>query len=349
MGIKVKDYAYESTLPPILPYRRVPIQSQPDPVAYKRRRDQVEGEVDLVADDTGSFSQSSQGGMWDPFDITKVKRQKTEPAIPEEEEASQQLTRQLPYLSSRTTFLNPSQDSQMGRGRAISQQTNWSSPGPSTQSQQPPSLVHSQDTQEDWVDTPLVTPNGSLQWMNDDTDIVPSSQPDEDTLPLFPLKPDPGVASHGQPKGKAPMRSRIPLSPINISPFEPIQDSDAMQVPSSPLTPLPSSPLSSRNVTPPPVSSPTPAQNGGYGLRPRRPLVTPAPQSANNTDRTQGKKKSLLSKGKPTSFNPSPVLPPTAAEDDDGRVRPRPRSRSGAKTSPMPAKSSSRVSSRRRK
>lgn len=154
LGIKVRDFAYEQTLPPVLPYRRVPIQSQPDPYENSKRARQ---------DESIFFSQGSsqRGGLWDPYDQSKVKRQKTEPALPEEQEPPDiQRTRQL--LSQLSSHIPDSQLTNPG----ISQDTTG------------------------WVDTPLVTPNGSLQ-LQEDVAVVSPDDADEMPLPESPRTPTP--------------------------------------------------------------------------------------------------------------------------------------------------------------
>lgn len=70
LGIKVRDFAYESTLPPIVPVLRVPRQVQPEPLPRKR----YEREWD---DENSNDEASSQGSR--PSTLRKLERRPTEP------------------------------------------------------------------------------------------------------------------------------------------------------------------------------------------------------------------------------------------------------------------------------
>ena len=73
LGIKVRDFAYESKLPPIQPIYRHPRQIQPAVVRTTLKRQWAESEEDDLFSQSGSQSESSQ---------KKLERTSTEPAIP---------------------------------------------------------------------------------------------------------------------------------------------------------------------------------------------------------------------------------------------------------------------------
>lgn len=166
LGIKVRDFAYESKLPPIQPIYRHPRQIQPAVVRNTLKRQWTEtGEDDL-------FSQlSSQPEK-------KLERTSTEPAIPP---APGPPARML-GLTNIDDF-----DHDNDSPHIDSQQPNMYPESPS-HSPTPPSIFESQES-EPYVDTPLVTPNGSLQWLAPDTSKIPASQFDKESQATAPELP----------------------------------------------------------------------------------------------------------------------------------------------------------------
>ncbi|KAF8812223.1 hypothetical protein BYT27DRAFT_7239775 [Phlegmacium glaucopus] len=158
LGIKVRDFAYESKLPPIQPIYRHPRQVQPAVVRTALKRQSTE---------TGQDDPFSQSSSQPETSQKKLERTSTEPAIPP---ASETPARTL-GLTNMDDF-----DHEYDSLQIDSQQPNMYPDFPS-HSQTPPSIFESQES-EPYVDTPLVTPNGSLQWPAPDTSEIPRSQLD---------------------------------------------------------------------------------------------------------------------------------------------------------------------------
>jgi hypothetical protein len=151
LGIKVRDYAYESKLPPIPPVYRHPRQIQPAVVRTTLKRQGTEsGENDL-------FSQSSSQPETSQ---KKLERTSTEPVI-------------LP---------GPDIDDYEYDGTHIDSQQ----PDVYPESQQMPSSIFESQKSEPYIDTPLVTPKGSLQWPAPDTSDIPTSQLDIESQTMAP-------------------------------------------------------------------------------------------------------------------------------------------------------------------
>ncbi|KAK0461988.1 uncharacterized protein EV420DRAFT_1242894, partial [Desarmillaria tabescens] len=132
-GIKARDFAYESKLPPIPPFRRKPPQSG---LMRSPKRLRRFGEEDVDNEDVFSAGKKP-----------KLQRVDTEPVI--EEPPSQR----MPAYSDITKL-----------------------PPLLLPSSQPP--IYDSQESEPYVDTPLVTPNGSLNWGFKDTSSIPASQLD---------------------------------------------------------------------------------------------------------------------------------------------------------------------------
>ena len=150
MGIKVRDFAYESKLPPIQPIYRHPRQIQPAVVRTTLKRQWAESGEDDYFSQSSSQPETSQ---------KKLERTSTEPAIP-------------PALDSTAIDDYYEYDSL----HTDSQQAN-NYPG----SQQMPLPIFESQESEPYVDTPLVTPKGSLQMPVADTSNIPASQLDAES------------------------------------------------------------------------------------------------------------------------------------------------------------------------
>ncbi|KAG5648876.1 hypothetical protein DXG03_000225 [Asterophora parasitica] len=146
LGIKTRDFAYESSLPPVRAYHRRQIQPS---VPSKRTR--------MSGDDDESSGHSSEGGSKKK---AKLEREDTEPNI------------QGPTLSRARVFMNL--DDYDPEPLSQSQNSGWEA------SQRPSPFFESQDS-EPYIDTPLVTPNGSLQWNIKNTSDIPTSQLDAES------------------------------------------------------------------------------------------------------------------------------------------------------------------------
>ena len=138
LGIKVRDFAYESKLPPVQPIYRHPRQIQPAVVRTILKRQWTE---------TGENDPLSQSSSQPETSQKKLERTSTEPVISEP--------------SARTLGSMTIDDSEHDSPPIDSQQM-------------PPPIFKSQES-EPYIDTPLLTPKGSFQWPIPDTSNVPAS------------------------------------------------------------------------------------------------------------------------------------------------------------------------------
>ncbi|KAF9054967.1 hypothetical protein BDZ89DRAFT_1330 [Hymenopellis radicata] len=223
MGIKVRDFAYESKLPPIQPYRRPQVQpASPRRLARKQGTDQDVGQA-----------------------AAKLERVVTEPV----DESSQ--SRREPAYGNMDVDFQP-----LMMPAEITQDDDWYIP------QSQPPLIDSQES-DPYVDTPLVTPNGSLQWIRDTTSI-PASQLDTESQ-----QPAPEMLSFAQLGFSQPDDDGMD---VDLAPALTRRNDSRL----SPLTPLSS--LSSMST---PHSSPSPppeVPSPRYNLR-KRPSPPPAVES----------------------------------------------------------------------
>ena len=271
-GIKVRDFAYESTLPPIAPIRRLPRQVQPGPRPLKRvRNDYEEPEDDPFSQHTPPKVGTREG---DPTKKMKLERKLTEPAAP----APNPPTRARGFTD--LNSYEASQDTQFTAG-ANSQQSDYSSP---SQSQPPLQYFESQDS-EPYIHTPLVTPNGSLQWPVTDTSTMPASQLDTNSQAIVPeliSYSQLGFSQVDEPSQEATSAMSSPLSePPSSQPLIPRAASPGPStLPSIRLSPLPSPPSrspQSPNPSPNSIPHPTVSPNRPprYHLRNRSAVTSP--------------------------------------------------------------------------
>ncbi|PFH51295.1 hypothetical protein AMATHDRAFT_85206, partial [Amanita thiersii Skay4041] len=164
LGIKVRDFAYESTLPPIAPVYYLPRQIQPDPRALRSDLQGPSTNGDLIK--------------------RQVERKPTEPLL-------SGLTRQRGFSNIHEYYQDDIPSSQSSYN---SQQLQLS---------QPP-IEYSQDS-EGCINTPVVTPNGSLQWQTtrDESDIgtlatAQTSQPDSRGNSFFSILARQGTVNRAQ-------------------------------------------------------------------------------------------------------------------------------------------------------
>lgn len=224
LGVKVRDFAYESTLPPVRPVYLHPRQIQPGIESLKRPR--VEGEEDDL---------NVQGEIGRDPKKTKVIRTLTEPVLDE-------TSNSLPTRARGFTDINDYDPEDEFLGYS-SQQAGYAS---TSQSQPPPQYFESQES-EPYVDTPLVTPNGSLHWKVTETSNIPTSQMDTESQAIVPE-----VLSYSQ------------LGFPQDDSMDPSQQEETRTNLSSPLSEIPS---------PSPMTSPSPLQ------RRKPPVPSSAPGS----------------------------------------------------------------------
>ncbi|KAF8622087.1 hypothetical protein AX15_007231 [Amanita polypyramis BW_CC] len=183
LGIKVRDFAYESSLPPIAPVYFLPKQIQPDP------RMTMPSQSPLLP-----LQLLHRLAPFPTGDSKKLGKKPTESTI-----RSSGVTRQRGFSDLRdygpcSDDVPDSQDS---------------SP---SHSQPQPSLSYSQNCDE-YVKTPVVTPNGSLQWQDAGTDDASLLKPDT-SVPIRPLS----YSQHEEsPRKEELFATPSPLSPANSS------------------------------------------------------------------------------------------------------------------------------------
>ncbi|KAG6830332.1 hypothetical protein H0H92_001267 [Tricholoma furcatifolium] len=155
LGIKVRDFAYESKLPPLQPYRVRQLQ----PALRTLKRARGDGE------DEGTTSSKK----------SKLEREDTEPVIVQPETYTYPIRpRFLPFNEARLPAFSLQQ----------SQFVDFSQPSGSSQPL-PALIVESQDS--DYVATPLVTPDSSLQDIAVTANDTPSSQLDTESQATDPV------------------------------------------------------------------------------------------------------------------------------------------------------------------
>ena len=200
-GIKVRDFAYENILPPVTTVPRFSVQVQPRPRTLKRARDMLEGRDNGEESDEEdpNFSRtfyidSNSNGVSHVYRYRKksttLGRTLTEPA--DEVSQSQGLnTRAQVFTQPSTRGLDSPRPRHNGAlCPATPQRYLGKSPMRSlspidTIPQSQPSINGESQETEYWIDTPLVTPNGSIQWPVQNTSALPASQL-ESVLPQLP-------------------------------------------------------------------------------------------------------------------------------------------------------------------
>ncbi|GLB34046.1 hypothetical protein LshimejAT787_0109300 [Lyophyllum shimeji] len=315
LGIKVRDFAYESKLPPVRPFRVRQIQPGPRPL--KRVRDDEDGDVFSVNPRAG------EGGAG-PSKKSRLEREITEPDI---QQPSIHPVRERGFMN--LDEYEPQSQSQSSQSQ--SQPLTYDSQRAESGDSQPPSrYLQSQDS-EPYIDTPLVTPNGSLQWrrkspsqasfprldteslanqlLSDDQLAMPQP-PDTTGTGLFgaltpmsslssiasdlPPSPTPKSALHRRlsthaPKLMSPLRnSSLPRSP-NKSPI--------LSKPATPPGPTTRYQLRSRLTPKPPQPSAKP------GTRNRRTMYSAAHPMSRHIGRSA---QSSHARGKPPTASGSP-------------------------------------------
>ncbi|TCD69246.1 hypothetical protein EIP91_008349 [Steccherinum ochraceum] len=255
LGIRVRDFAYESTLPPI--------SSTPQFVggarALKRERSTYEDDDNPFAPPRSLGESRRERSPEFGAGAKKAKglaRELTEPV-------DSQLPPSQPTLARHTGFIEIGQSlsalipdgEQGGSSQLSTPQRHGFSKGPFARSplggsswvspSQPDQASQESDT---WIDTPLVTPNGSLQWKVTNTSAISASQLDTEsqvptaedvTLSQLGFTPDPSQqysqnVFHGSPESPmgepssrhtehpaspSPSRPRIPA----MSPHQPVE------------------------------------------------------------------------------------------------------------------------------
>ncbi|KAF7981679.1 hypothetical protein HWV62_32230 [Athelia sp. TMB] len=267
LGIKVRDFAYESVLPPIPPYirgHRAPTQVivGPAPAPRTRRTEDDDDDNSLHAGPSHRKPLSSNKPASQTKGKGKARSLERESTEPEDNQVLPP-TRERGYAD--LTEYHSASQSQPRRHHApqtppafaplhtnSQSQSTWA-PEYSSQSQSTPPFEYSQES--NYIDTPLVTPNGSLQWLELDIGSAAPSQMDTDS--------------------QLPPAELISYSQLGFSPFESQMESQS-QPPMPPLIHTNSSPLSAPPHSPLPSASPAP----GVRQRPSLDRATSSPSPA---------------------------------------------------------------------
>lgn len=257
-GIHARDFAYESTLPPIAPVRHVRQQIQPGAL---RRGGEFAGEEDDHEPQT-FYCDAETGGTTVGLRPRKRKRPiERTPTEPVDEEPSQgpcPLSGGPLRLSQRRHWgadLAPRLLATPRKPFHPVASTPISSPGNrNTHSPSQPG-VQGTSQESEWIDTPLVTPNGSFQWPVADSSDVPASQ--LDSASQLPVPEDVtfsqlGFSSQRTPQ-RTPNRGRVHDRAVLCSPIRaPVfAAADASTTSASPeALPPPPQPLPPREQSP---------------------------------------------------------------------------------------------------
>ncbi|EIW61677.1 uncharacterized protein TRAVEDRAFT_63336 [Trametes versicolor FP-101664 SS1] len=231
-GITVRDFAYETTLPPVTTVPRFAVQTQPRTRTLKRTRDMLNGNADGEESDVEDpsiprtwYIDSNGTGVSRSSRFRKraqaLGRTLTEPADEEPAQSQGLTTREggfaLPCALRAVSPAGPSQGAQCPstphRPRRQAQTTSLS-PLAITNNVSPSQASQQGESQESepWIDTPLVTPNGSLQWplpTVQNTSAMPASQL-ESILPQLPDEDDVTMSQLGFSPARSQARSQHP-------------------------------------------------------------------------------------------------------------------------------------------
>lgn len=274
LGIKVRDFAYESKLPPIPPFRRKPVQS----VMRSPKRLHRFGEEDIDNEDVFSVGERP-----------KLQRVDTEPVI--EELASQRMPAYSDLTRLPPLLLPPSQ---------------------------PP--IHDSQESEPYVeiDTPLVTPNGSLNWGVKDASSIAASQLDAVSRAIVP--------------------DLISMTQLALAQLVDLQKDDmdiepvAVSVPDSPT------PAAPRLASPFPTKAPSPP------VPPSSPPATP-PATVPSSSVETSPRYNLRKRPSPPPHSEPPRTRPRLSSRSTAHSRSSDQ-KSGSPTKPRPRRKSTRSTSR---
>ena len=345
LNIKVRDFAFEGTLPPIAPFcptLHPPLQVQAAPRLLKRPRQEYglpENDpflVGLSQPVAGPSRPAASASGHDGLGTKKSKpleRENTapiDPNLPPPPSRERGYADLSQYQSTSVSQSQPPTDiSSSPRTPArlaigSQSQNPWNSDY-SSQSQPLPQFEFSQES-EPYIDTPLVTPNGSLQWPADiDIESISDSQMDTESQ-----MPVPEIITYSQ-LGFSPLQSQMD-NPSQILRDSSPMPSSTLRFQTSPLSAPPSSPLprySRLNASPGPSTEPScpPASSLSPRNRsPRRPKENKSPYSAPLRESLSPPRYNFRKRHAPPS-SPSP-LPPAQRVTRSGSRPPQPKSTS---------------------
>ncbi|KAG1833499.1 hypothetical protein EV424DRAFT_1365575 [Suillus variegatus] len=222
LGIKVRDFAYESTLPPIAPVPRVPRQTQPSARPLKRTRgDWEEEEGGPSHSSRPQFGrEATNAGMQASSKPESLVRKATEPLefnpAPASKRAMGRADLSKPVYGSQLPFRTPRCALKTHRTppRRFST-TPLTSPLFGSPSEEP-SQGGSQESEL------VMTPAGPVSWHIEDTSSIPASQMDTDSLAFVPEEisySQLGLSPQSSPLATSVSTAiRSPVSPSRVSP-----------------------------------------------------------------------------------------------------------------------------------
>ncbi|KAM5535494.1 hypothetical protein V8D89_010831 [Ganoderma adspersum] len=361
-GIKVRDFAYENKLPPVTAVPRFSVQVQPRPRILKRTRDMLES----AGHDDGEESDEEDPSIPRTFYIDSsgtgashtyryrqkaaaLERTLTEPAddqpLPSQGfntrayflgQPSRVLRNPLHVLAQPTPPRWPLQSGALfptTPSKAASRSFVGLSPI-STILQSQPSMVMESQESEPYVETPLVTPNGSILWPLQNTSALPDSQlesilpqPEDTNVTMSQLGFTPersprnrastSTANEGSPS-RPPRRARQPQLPpaVDFVPHAPT---------ASKSRPTPGSPTRRAARSGPGASAPLKeAPSHRYDLRQRPDGGKPAPAkptTSRSTSRTRTTKQAATKSEKPPSKRRKVTPPEPSTRTTRGRSK----------------------------
>lgn len=352
-GIKIRDFAYDNTLPPVTTVPRFSVQVQPRPRILQRARDMIastgrdDGEESDEEDPSFQrtfYIDSSGTGTSHTSRYRKkgtLARTLTEPA--DEQPLPSQGFNTRPFIFPQPSYAmrQPSPPRPRPGGAQFPTTPNKAgrrspqgelSPINTFPQSQPSTLGESQES-EPYIDTPLVTPNGSLQWPLQNTSALPSSHLES----VLPQLADPDVTM--SQLGSTPERSQRPrVTPQAVespsrrqlrNPHLPPPAEFRTRTP-TPAKSRPSSGSPGARVTRSGAACPAPLQDAPaprYYLR-QRPQdgKSAAPATSRGTSRTRTSDHAAQQAQKPPSKKrkltpPEPATKPTRGRRKNGGIK----------------------------
>jgi hypothetical protein len=229
-GVKVRDFAYESTLPPIASVPRVPRQVLPGPRPLQRARRDSDGSEAEPSSQPRSMSNSR-------LLERKLTKPASDPSISQSHFARARAYTDLSGYGPLENTTHPL--------RTLSIQVPTVSPSqPNNYSNLPSSPSVSQDT---YIHTPVVTPNGSLHWpqspIDDELPVPNESSPSIGLLKSVPTPPVTQRTENNRPEASL-METSTTKSPRYVLRKRPMASPQASPRPPSRVRP-------SRTAAPP--------------------------------------------------------------------------------------------------
>lgn len=217
LGIKVRDFAYESTLPPIAPIPRVPRQTQPARSMKRTRGDLEEEDGAPSRFSRPQFGrEATNAGKQASSKPESLVRKATEPLEFNSSPVSKRAMGRHVLFGSQLPFRTPRRALRVHRTPPRSSSTTpLTSPLFGSPSEEP-SQGASQESEL------VMTPAGPASWDIEDTSLIPTSQMDTESLDFVREEitySQIGLCSQSSPLATSlstPMRS--PVAPGHVSP-----------------------------------------------------------------------------------------------------------------------------------